>query len=164
MMNISEIKQYFENNFPKKSLKELSINVNNNESLVNLQNLSYDFDSIKSRRDKVLKTSDTIYFRNDKITFVEFKSGKVGNYEYRFKAFESIISFYNYIYENGFKDAFSVPNDIFEIYFVHKRTSKYSSLQELQIIEKELSKEYKHLYSKFKLIDIDQFQKIFKPK
>lgn len=164
MMRISEINQYFEENFPKKSLRELSLNDNNNVSLVNSQKLSYDFDSIKQRRDKVLKTSDTIYFRNNKITFVEFKSGKIGNYEYRFKAFESIISFYNYIYENGFKDAFNVPNEIFEIYFVHKRTAKYASLLELQIIEKELSKEYKHLFSKFKLIDIDQFQKIFKPK
>ncbi len=161
-MRIKEIEKHFEENFPKKSLTKLSLDVDNNSTLINSEKLSYDFDTVVKNKDKIIKTSDTVFFKNDKIIFVEFKSGKIGNLEFRLKSTESIISFYNYIFKNNFQEPLTIPNDIFEIYFVYNKKSSSSKLNTFLQIERELKLEYKHLFSKFKMLDNEQFSKLFR--
>ena len=67
-MRINDIEQFFETHVPKKTLSELSLDSNNNITLINSQNESFDFDNIDTpliQRDKI-KTSDTVYFKDGK--------------------------------------------------------------------------------------------------
>jgi hypothetical protein len=171
-MRINDIQEHFENYVPKKTLKEISwyeikekTIINNIEeeiiitkSLINSTKLSFDFDEIN----KKIKTSDTVYFKDEKVIFVEFKSGGIKKIDFRLKATESIISFYNYIYNKGFIENMCFPNSTFQIYFVYNTNSSSAAKVTFSAVERELTSEYKHLFSKLKVIDNDRFQKIFK--
>jgi hypothetical protein len=164
MMRIKDIEAFFEANVLKKTLKEISWyeekenNIVIRKTLVNSLSESFDFDEIN----KTIKTSDTLYFKEDKVVFVEFKSGKIPTKDLRLKAIESIISFYNYIYSNGFTEEMTFPNQNFQIYFVYNYDSTPKEFNYFSQIEKELYFEYRHLFSKFRLIDNQKFQKIFR--
>ncbi|CAM3981297.1 hypothetical protein FLBR109950_11580 [Flavobacterium branchiophilum] len=162
MMRIREIETHFEENFPKKSLTILSLDEKNEITLVKSEKLSFDFDSVVKKNDKIIKTADTLFFKNNKIIFVEFKSGKIGNLDFRLKSTESIISFYNYIFKNNFQEPLTIPNAIFEIYFVYNKRASSATLNTFSQIERELKLEYKHLFSKFKMLDNEQFTKLFR--
>lgn len=159
MMKISEIEKFFDQNVSKKELSEISFDKDNQIPLINSTKLSFDFDLINDQ----IKTSDTIYFKNGKIIFVEFKRGMIKDIDFRLKATESIISFYNYAFENGFKENLSFPNDTFQIYIVYdKNNSSPSKLNTFKATERKLKIEYKHFFSKYEVIDNDRFQKLFK--
>ena len=169
-MRISEIEVFFENNVPKLPLTKISLDKENNFSLINSSKLVFDFDKIVDNSDilegtkEKLKTSDTIYFKNGKIIFVEFKSGGIGERDFRLKASESIISFYNFIFKNGIKDKLCFPSDIFEFYMVYDKNNPQSSnrLNFFMATERKLQIKYKHLFSKYHIIDSDKFQKRFR--
>ena len=101
-MRINEIEQFFEGNVRKKSLTDISLDKENKISVVSSAKEVFDFDSITNDNDinegtkEKIKTSDTIYFKDGKVIFVEFKRGKISETDFRLKAIESIISFYNY--------------------------------------------------------------------
>ena len=162
MMRIKDVETFFEENFPKKTISLLSLDEENKISLIYSEKLSFSFDEVVKKEQKIIKTADTIFFKNNKIIFVEFKSGKIGNIDFRLKSIESIFSFYNYIYSNNFKESLIFPNDIFEIYFVYSKKSSSAMLNTFSQIERELRTEYKHIYSKFKLIDNKSFVKLFR--
>jgi hypothetical protein len=159
MMRISEIEEFFKINVSKKELKEISLDNENSISLINSTKTAFDFDELN----KKIKTSDTIYFNNNKIIFVEFKRGKVSDKDFRLKATESLISFYNFAFANGFKENLSFPNDNFHIYIVYdKNNSSPSKLNTFKVTERKLKLEYKHFFSKYEIIDNDKFKKIFR--
>lgn len=58
-MNFDKIAAYFEKNIVKKTLSELSLDKENNSSLVNSNLKHFDFDEINKR----IKTTDTIVFK-----------------------------------------------------------------------------------------------------
>ena len=126
-MRINDIEQFFEGNVPKKSLTEISLDKENNVSVVSSAKEVFDFDTILDNTDinegtkEKIKTSDTIYFKDGKVIFVEFKRGKISETDFRLKATESIISFYNYIFEKGFKEKLCFPSDLFQIYVVYDK-------------------------------------------
>lgn len=163
MMRISEIEVFFNNNVSKKQLNNISWYEEKEgdlivkKPLINSSKLSFDYDEIN----KKIKTSDTIYFKNNNVIFVEFKSGEIKKIDFRLKATESIISFYNFIFSNGFTETLNFPNDTFQIYFIYNRTSSPAAQFTFSQVERELSIEYKHLFSKFKVIDSEKFKKIF---
>ncbi len=158
MMRISDIETFFEANVNKKSLSLVSLDNANNISLINSENLVFDFDEVN----KTIKTSDTIYFKNNKIIFVEFKNGKIKPLEFRLKATESIISFYNFIFDNNFRDNLIFPTENFKIYFVYKKTrATIPMLYTFNSVIRDLNIEYKHLYSSLKIIDDEKFIEIF---
>ncbi|MCI4441943.1 MAG: hypothetical protein JHC39_00410 [Lentimicrobium sp.] len=161
MIRISEIEAFFEKNVLKKNLKDISWDKANNVSLINSDKESFDFDELN----KEIKTSDTVYFENGKIIFVEFKRGKIKDIDFRLKATESIISLYNYVFENGFKEKLCFPNEIFQIYVVYDRNNS-SPTRTLAITTtgRKLEKEYKHFFSKYQVIDNDKFKGRFKIK
>ena len=74
------------------------------------------------------------------------------------------ISFYNYIFDKGFKENLCFSNDIFQIYVVYdkRNTSLAGRLLFFRNTERKLQIKYKHLFSKYQVIDNDRFQKIFK--
>ncbi len=168
-MRINDIKNFFDENVPKKSLYDISwyevetkidtVKTIIREHLINSQKESFDFDEVN----KEIKTSDTVYFKNNKVIFVEFKSGKLPEKDVRLKATESIISFYNYVFENGFRENLIIPSEIFEICFVYNTTIRSAgALLYYSNLAKKLKNEYKHLYSNIRVIDNNRFQKIFK--
>ncbi|WP_337968608.1 hypothetical protein [uncultured Flavobacterium sp.] len=172
-MRINEIRDYFLANVNQKTLQEISwYEEKENEvlikkQLVNSQKLAFDFDTInpktktKNTTSIEIKTADTVYFKEDKIIFVEFKSSAIKKIDFRLKSTESIISFYNFIFKNGFTEQMSFPNSSFQIYFVYNRDCHPTRLQHFSLMERELSNEYKHLFSKLKVIDHYRFKKIF---
>lgn len=160
MMRIKDIETFFEENFPRKTISLLSLD--KEKSLIISDKLSFSFDDVVKKEQKIIKTSDTVFFKNNKVIFVEFKSSRIGNIEFRLKSIESIFSFYNYIYSNNFKESLIFPNDIFEIYFVYSKKSSSAMLNTFAQIERELRTEYKHIFSKFKLIDNERFVKLFR--
>ena len=156
-MRINEIAECFEKNILKKGLNEISFDKDNKISLINSTKMSFDFDLINDR----IKTSDTLYFKNGKIIFVEFKRGTIKDIDFRLKATESIISFYNYIFQNGFKEKLCFPNDLFEIYIVYdKNNSSPTRTMAITTTGRKLMNEYKHFFSKYQVIDNDRFQKL----
>lgn len=157
-MRIRDIETFFEVNVAKKTLSELSFDDANSRTLIVSDKDSFNFDEIN----KKLKTSDTIFFENDSIIFVEFKSGNIPAKDLRLKAIESITSFYNYVHSKGFTEIMAFPSEIFKIYFVYDYKSKPSQLNYFSQIEKELRFEYRHLFSTFKLIDNNRFKKLFR--
>lgn len=158
-MRIDKIENYFEENVLKKELNEISFDKDNQISLINSKKTSFDFDLLNDK----IKTSDTIFFKNGKIIFIEFKRGSIKDIDFRLKATESIISFYNYIFKNGFKEDLIFPTDSFQIYVVYdKNNSSPSKLNSFKATERKLKIEYKHLFSKYEVIDNDRFQKLFK--
>ncbi|KQB38991.1 hypothetical protein RCH33_2024 [Flavobacterium daejeonense] len=169
-MRINDIEQFFEGNVPKKSLTEISLDKENNVSVVSSAKEVFDFDTILDNTDinegtkEKIKTSDTIYFKDGKVIFVEFKRGKISETDFRLKATESIISFYNYIFEKGFKEKLCFPSDLFQIYVVYdkRNTSLAARLPFFRNTERKLQIKYKHLFSKYQVIDNDKFQRIFK--
>ncbi|MDI6048690.1 hypothetical protein QLS31_02490 [Flavobacterium sp. XS2P24] len=173
MMRINDIQEHFQNNVTKKTLQEISwyqekINeVLVTKYLINSQKLSFDFDTInpkvktKDTTSIEIKTADTVYFKDEKVIFVEFKSSAIKKIEFRLKATESIISFYNYIFKNGFTEQMRFPNDTFQIYFVYNQNCTPARLQTFSLMEKELNIEYKHFFSKLKVIDNNKFKSTF---
>lgn len=159
MIRIIEIEAFFEKNVLKKNLKDISWDKANNVSLINSDKKSFDFDELN----KEIKTSDTIYFENGKIIFVEFKRGKIKDIDFRLKGTESFISFYNYVFENGFKEKLCFPNEIFQIYVVYdKNNSSPTRTLAITTTGRKLEKEYKHFFSKYQVIDNDKFKRRFK--
>ena len=162
-MRVNDIRLFFEENVAKKTISEISWYEKKSEGVTLKQSLiisnkqSFDFDIINQK----IKTSDTVYFIENKIVFVEFKSGEIKQIDFRLKAIESIISFYNYIFLNGFRENLCFPNDVFQIYFVFNRDCSPSAQFTFTEVEKSLKFEYKHLFSKFKVIDHKKFQKLF---
>ena len=157
MMKISDIETFFKTYVQKKELKDISLDKENNQPLVNSNKTSFDFDEVN----KSIKTSDTVYFKDGKIIFVEFKNGKIPEVDFRLKATESIISFYNFIFENGFKESFCLPSDTFQFYVVYNKNSTPSKLNSISAIEKKLQIQYKHLFSKYQAVDNEKFKRIF---
>ena len=158
-MRINDIKTFFEENVQKNELKKLSFDNDNSVSLVNSSFQSFDFDMVNSK----IKTCDTILFEKDKIIFVEFKRGKIKDIDFRLKATESIISFYNFIFESGFKENLCFPNVIFQIYIVYDRNnSSPTRTQAIVSSGRKIEKEYKHFFSKYVVIDNDKFQNRFR--
>ncbi|MBM6498760.1 hypothetical protein [Flavobacterium macrobrachii] len=159
MMRIKDIEDFFIANVVKREFRILSFDSNNNASIINSSKLNFDFDEIN----KKIKTSDTIFFKDGKVIFVEFKRGKIPDTDFRLKATESIISFYNYVFLNGFKDSLCFPSDLFQIYIVYDRNN-CTPIREMAISSsgRKLQVEYKHFFSKYEVIDNDRFQKIFK--
>ncbi len=169
MMRINEIEQFFEGNVRKKSLTDISLDKENKISVVSSAKEVFDFDSITNDNDinegtkEKIKTSDTIYFKDGKVIFVEFKRGKISETDFRLKAIESIISFYNYIFDKGFKENIFFPSDLFQIYVVYdKRNTSAAKLPFFRNTERKLQIKYKHLFSKYQVIDNDRFQRVFK--
>lgn len=156
-MRINDIEKFFNENVTKSELSQISLDKENGISLINSAKLSFDFDTLNDK----IKTSDTIFFKSNKIIFVEFKSGGIKKIDFRLKATESIISFYNYIFENGFVEKMSFPNENFQIYFIYNSTSSPAALFTFSTVERELTNEYKHLFSKLKVIDNNRFKKLF---
>lgn len=164
-MRINEIEQFFEDNVAKKSLTELSLDTSNGISLLISESESFDFDTLDKpaiHTDKI-KTSDTVYFKDKKIIFVEFKRGqKIPETQFRLKATESIITFYNYIFAQNFQENLCFPNDLFQIYFVYNKTNiSATALPFFANIERKLRIQYKHLLSEYHIIDSEKFEKIF---
>lgn len=158
-MRINDIEHFFAENVTKAELKEISLDKENGIALINLSKSCYDFDLINTN----IKTSDTLFFKEGKIIFVEFKRGKISDKDFRLKATESIISFYNYIFANGFKEYLCFPSDYFQIYIVFdKNNSSPSKLNTFKETERKLKIEYKHLFAKYVVIDNDKFQKLFR--
>jgi hypothetical protein len=157
MMRISDIEAFFNTEVQKKELREISFDKENNKSLINSTKPSFDFDVINDK----IKTSDTIYFKDGKIIFVEFKNGKISEKDFRLKATESIISFYNFIFEKGFKEMVCFPSDLFQIYVVYNKNSSPSMLNTFSATEKKLQLQYKHFFSKYQVVDNENFKKIF---
>lgn len=158
-MRINDIETFFESNVAKKTLTELSLDHDNNISLINSARERFDFDEVN----KEIKTSDTIFFENGKIIFVEFKRGKIKDIDFRLKATESIISFYDFVFKNGFRETLCFPNDIFQVYIVYDRNnSSPTRTQAIFTTGKKLEKEYKHFISKYQVIDNDRFQRRFR--
>lgn len=165
IMRINEIELFFKENVAKKSLTELSFDCDNGISLLNSENQSFDFDTLDKpviHKDKI-KTSDTIYFKNDKIIFVEFKRGqKIPEIQFRLKATESIITFYNYIFTQNFQEKMYFPNTFFQIYFVYNKANiSATALPFFANIERKLRIQYKHLLSEYHIIDSEKFERIF---
>lgn len=165
MMRINDIEQFFEDNVVKKSLTELSLDSSNGISLLNSENESFDFDMLDMpviHKDKI-KTSDTVYFKDDKIIFVEFKRGqKIPETQFRLKATESVITFYNYIFTQNFQENLCFPNALFQIYFVYNKANiSATALPFFANIERKLRIQYKHLLSEYHIIDSEKFESIF---
>lgn len=162
-MRIKDIELFFNSNVVKKQLidiswyEEIVDGITCRKSLINSTKECFDYDEIN----RCIKTSDTIYFKNGNIIFVEFKSGEIKKIDFRLKATESIISFYNFIFSNGFTETLNFPNNTFQIYFVYNRKVSPAAQFTFSQVERELSHEYKHLFSKFKVIDTENFKKIF---
>ena len=156
---IEEITNLFEKNVSTKPLNEISYDKDNGISLINSTQSCYDFDVLNHQ----IKTSDTIFFEKNKIIFVEFKRGKIKDLDFRLKAVESIISFYNYLFDSGLRYNLSIPNDIFQIYIVYDRNnSSPARIQAIVASGKKLEKEYRHFFSKYQVIDNDKFKKLFR--
>lgn len=165
MMRINDIEQFFEDNVGKKTLTELSLDSSNGISLLNSESESFDFDTLDKpviHKDKI-KTSDTVYFKDDKIIFVEFKRGqKIPETQFRLKATESIITFYNYIFAQNFQENLCFPNDLFQIYFIYNKANiSATALPFFANIERKLRIQYKHLLSEYHIIDSEKFERIF---
>lgn len=159
MIRYNDIKVFFEEHVTKKMYRDLSLDRNSGRAIINSRKLNYDFDEVNYS----IKTSDTLFFKSGKIIFVEFKRGSISDSDFRLKATESIISFYNFIHKNGFTESLNLPNDIFQIYFVYdKNNSSPSKEFTFKATERKLKIEYKHLYSKYEVIDNDKFKRLFK--
>ncbi len=169
-MKIKDIENLFEKIVSKKALTFISLDKDNQKTLVNSPKLVFDFDEIVDANDitegtkEKLKTSDTVYFKNNKIIFVEFKSGGIGERDFRLKATESIISLYNFVFKNGIKEKLCFPNDTFEFYMVYdkKNPSSATRLAFFIATERKLQIKYKHLFSKYHIIDNVKFQRLFR--
>lgn len=169
-MRINDIEQFFESNVSKKTLTDISYDKENKISIVSSSKKVFDFDTLVDEIDanegtkEKIKTSDTVYFKDGKVVFVEFKSGRISETDFRLKATESIISFYNYIYEKGFNENLFFPSDLFQIYVVYDKRnhSLAARLPFFRNTERKLQLKYKHLFSKYQVIDNDKFQRIFK--
>ena len=104
MLELKEL-EHFSNELT--SLKETSYDEDNDAYLTNLDVLVYDFDKIKERYVKDLKTylslssipsfrsNDALYNKNGKLIFIEFKNGcitsKMGKEKIRSKISESLL-------------------------------------------------------------------------
>lgn len=164
-MRINDIEQFFENNVVKKTLTELSLDSTNNISLINSTEVSFDFDEIDKpivHKDKI-RTSDTVYFKDGKIIFIEFKRGtRIPEMDFRLKATESIINFYNYIFSENFTDNLFIPCDLFQIYFVYNKNNiSATALPFFSNIERKIRIQYKHLLSGYHIIERDEFKRLF---
>lgn len=158
-MRIKDIEKFFDLNVSKATLSQVSLDKENGISLINSTRLSFDFDTLNTK----IKNSDTLYFKENKVIFVEFKRGKVSDVDFRLKATESIISFYNYVFENGFKEPLCFPNTVFQVYVVFdKNNATPSKLNTFKSTERKLKVEYKHFLSKYVIVGNDKFQRIFK--
>ena len=160
-MRINDIENFFEKNVTKKTITELSLDNKNNISLLTSQNVSFDFDSLDNplnEKDKI-KSTDTLYFKDGKVIFVEFKRGaRIPEQHFRLKAIESILIFYNYIIANNFTENLFLPNDFFQIYFIYnKENISATALPFFSDIKRKLSLQYKHLISEYHIIDKDEF-------
>ncbi|PXY41055.1 hypothetical protein DMB65_08835 [Flavobacterium cheongpyeongense] len=164
-MRINDIEQFFKGNVPKKTLTELSLDSNNNISLINSDNQSFDFDNIDTpiiQRDKI-KTSDTIYFKNGKVIFIEFKRGqRIPETDFRLKAMESIVTFYNYVFNQNFTDNICFPNDLFQIYFIYNKDNiSATALPYFRNLERKFRTQFKHFISEYHIIESDEFIRLF---
>lgn len=164
-MRINDIEQFFEAHVSKKTISELSLDSNNNITLINSQNESFDFDNIDTpliQRDKI-KTSDTVYFKDGKIIFVEFKRGqKIPETDFRLKAMESIIVFYNYVFNNNFTDNLCFPSDLFEIYFIYNKNNiSATALPYFSNLQRKFRTQFKHFISEYHIIESDEFIRLF---
>lgn len=164
-MRINDIEVFFEANVTKKPLRELSLDNTNNISLINSDYQTFDFDNINPpiiQRDKI-KTSDTVYFKNGKIIFVEFKRGqRIPETDFRLKAMESIIVFYNYIFSKNFTDNLSFPSELFHIYFIYNKDNiSATALPHFSNLERKFRTQFKHFISEYHIIERDEFIRLF---
>ena len=164
-MRISDIEKFFEENVAKKTITELSLDGTNSISLIHSLTQSFDFDNlfIPEIAHDTLKTSDTLYFKDNKIIFVEFKrAGKIPEQQFRLKATESVLIFYNYIHSKNFKEPLTLPNNFIEIYFVYDKDKVASTaLPFFSNTKRKLKLLYKHLISDYHIIDNNEFKNIF---
>ena len=164
-MRINDIEIFFEENVAKKTITELSFDGTNNVSLIQTLTQSFDFDNlfIPEITNDTLKTSDTLYFKDNKIIFVEFKrGGKIREQQFRLKATESVLIFYNYIHSKNFTEPLTLPNNFIEIYFVYDKDKvAMSALPFFSNTKRKLKLLYKHLISDYHIIDNNEFKNIF---
>ena len=164
-MRINDIQNFFEQNVPKKTITELSLDKTNKISLIESSAESFDFDNlcIPEIKNDTLKTADTIYFKDNKIIFVEFKKGaKIPEQQFRLKATESVLIFYNYIHSKNFIEPLTLPNNFIEIYFVYDKNSiRSTALFYFSNTKRKLKLLYKHLISDYHIIESNEFKNLF---
>lgn len=158
-MSFKKIETFFNDNISKKSLSDLSLDKENNSSLINSSKEHFDYDEINKR----IKTSDTLIFKSSKIIFVEFKKGgTIKDKDFRLKASESIISLINILIEEKIVKTVCFPTDLFQLYFVYDRNNiTATQVNYFATVERKLKIEYKNLFSKYSIIPQDKFKKIF---
>jgi hypothetical protein len=157
MNEIDKIKEFVINK-SSIALTDLSLNKNNGQTLTKVKREAIDFDLLNGD----IKTADGIFFKGDKIIFVEFKSGHIGEIDYRLKATESFVVFISYLLDERIIDKFCYPYSTLEFYIVFNK-NYYSSTTQIELlrIEKKLNQQYKFLFSKYKIIDNYNFDKLF---
>lgn len=166
-MNFENIKTYFEENVEKETITKLSFDDANNSSLITSNIEKFNFDKVNNQ----IKTTDALFFEKTKIIFVEFKNGSIKNKDLRLKATESIISMTNFLIEKNLVDTLCFPSDIFQFYIVYnskiidkitgKETTSSTRVIEFGKLERELKLQYRYILSKYRILNQDQFKKIF---
>lgn len=154
-MRINEIEQLFEKTVSKIKLKEASIDSANSASLIDSEELVFNYDSLKG----AIKSSDTIFFKENKIIFVEFKNGNIKQVDFRLKATEGLMTFIKYLKKEDQSLNICFPNDHLEIHYVYNDGKTPSTkLEEYNKIIRQLEKEYLGTYSKLKLVKASDFK------
>lgn len=153
-MKIENIKQLFENTVPQVTLKEASEDTANNTSLIDSEELVFNYDSLKG----AIKTTDTVYFKEDKIVFVEFKNGNIKTIDFRLKATESMMVFMKHLKTKS-SITIDFPNNYFEIHYVYNdNTATPTQLSEYSKIVRLLKNEYQGTYSQLQLVKASEFK------
>jgi hypothetical protein len=154
-MRINEIEQLFEKTVSKIKLREASIDSANSTSLIDSEELVFNYDSLKGS----IKSSDTIFFKENKIIFVEFKNGNIKLIDFRLKATEGLMTFIKHLKKEDQSLNICFPNNFLEIHYVYNDARTPSTkLEEFNKIIRLLEKEYLGTYSKLKLVKASDFK------
>lgn len=172
MTKQKNIEKLFETNVSKASFEELCKEENTGNSMISSKKLSFKYDNISQD----IKTSDTIFFSDDKIEFIEFKdvnssklSGKNKREfirQLRLKAIESYISLYNFLNDNSYpisKD--EVSNLALHYYFIFNKEqfkTKPLLLNTFSAAQIRWTKQYSRFFNKISFLDHETFVKKFK--
>jgi hypothetical protein len=153
-MRIEDIEQFFEGTVPKITLRKASEDTANGISLIDSEELVFNYDSLKGS----IKSSDIIYFKQDKVIFVEFKNGNIKPIDFRLKATEGLMTFIRHIKKKAPPLNVCFPNDCLEIHYVYNdATTTSTRLEEYNRTIKLLGNEYAGAYSKLKMIKASDF-------
>lgn len=154
-MKIKEIEQHFEQTVPKITLKKASEDIANGVSLINSDELVFNYDSLKG----AIKSSDTIYFEENKIIFIEFKNGNIKSMDFRLKATEGLMIFLKHLKKVNPTLQICFPNNCLEIHYVYNDSRiNPTKLEEFKKNIRLLNKEYSGVYSNLKLVKASEFK------